>query len=61
MNTEKEIAELEFCYKKMARIVRDYGDKYLPIFERLHEELKSRKKQEEIKSIALKIALNEIE
>lgn len=49
---------LEEAYRIMARIVRDYGEKYLPIFKRLHEEREIRKAKQELKDIALQIAQN---
>jgi hypothetical protein len=48
--------ELEECYHIMARIIRDHGDVYLPIFKRLHEERELRRKNNDLKSIALRIA-----
>lgn len=48
--------ELEECYHGMARIIRDYGDVYLPIFKRLHEERELRRKNNDLKSIALRVA-----
>lgn len=44
------------AYKIMARIVRDYGEKYLPVFKRLHEEHEERKAKRDLTNIALKIA-----
>jgi hypothetical protein len=49
--------DLEECYLKMARIVKDFGDQYLPIFERLHQEMEQRKMQQDMKAIALKLTL----
>ena len=43
---------LEDCYRYMAFIVNEYGEHYLPIFERLDSELKSMKRREELLSKA---------
>ncbi|MCH5716689.1 hypothetical protein [Niabella hibiscisoli] len=48
--------ELEQAYKIAARIVAVFGDAYLPSFQRLHEEVQKRNKQQSLKSIALDIA-----
>lgn len=48
--------DLETSYKIMAMIVRNYGDKYLPVFKRIHEEREMRKAQSDLKDIALQIA-----
>lgn len=48
--------DLEAAYKIMAMIVRNYGDKYLPVFKRIHEEREFRKAQQSLKNIALQIA-----
>jgi len=47
---------LEECYVYMAFVVKDYGDKFLPIFERLHREREKRKSQKEMLEIALSIS-----
>ena len=47
---------VEEAYKIMARIVRDYGEKYLPVFKRLHDEHEERKAKRDLTNIALKIA-----
>lgn len=44
------------AYKIMAGIVRDHGDKYLPVFQRLHDEMEARKAKQGLKDIALQIA-----
>lgn len=49
-------AEIEKCYSIIAKIIRDYGDVYLPIFQRVHEEREKRKLMEDMKSIALRVA-----
>lgn len=47
---------IEKAYRIMARIIRDHGDKYLPIFKRLHEERARRQASHDLKNIALQIA-----
>lgn len=48
--------DVEKAYKIMAAIVRDHGEKYLPVFKRLHEEYEDSKAKQNLKNIALKIA-----
>lgn len=52
---------IEAAYIIMGRIIRDYGDKYLPIFKRLHEERELRKANRDLRSIALQVAKTGIE
>ncbi|HTN46365.1 MAG TPA: hypothetical protein VL098_08470 [Flavipsychrobacter sp.] len=47
---------LEEAYTIMAAIIRDHGDKYLPVFKRLHEERLQRKEKNDLKAIALQVA-----
>jgi len=47
---------LKTAYFQAAKIVSIYGDKYLPIFERLEKEFIERKKKRDILQRALKIA-----
>lgn len=47
---------LEKAYIMMARIVRDYGDKYMPIFQRVHDIRNTYKAKQDLKNIALQIA-----
>lgn len=42
----------------MARIVGEYGDVALPIFQRLHEEREKRRAQQDLKTLAQKVVLN---
>lgn len=58
METSTQVTDedLEAAYKIMAMIVRKYGDKYLPVFKRIHEERELRKAQQSLKNIALQIA-----
>ena len=48
--------ELERAYFKMARIIERYGEKYLPIFERLEKELNERKAKNSLMQRALEAA-----
>lgn len=50
--------EIEECYSIIAKIIRDHGDTYLPIFKRVHEEREKRKTMQDLKSIALRVACN---
>jgi hypothetical protein len=47
---------IEEAYRIMARIVRNHGEKYLPVFKRLHEENEQRKAIRTLWDIALRIA-----
>jgi hypothetical protein len=47
---------LDDAYIIMAGIIRNHGEKYLPIFKRLHEERLQRKADSDLKKIALQIA-----
>lgn len=47
---------LDTAYSIMAAIIRDHGEKYLPIFKRLHEERLQRKARNNLKEIALQVA-----
>jgi pimeloyl-CoA synthetase len=60
MQKEKAISneQIEKAYEIIARIIRDYGDVYLPIFKRLHEEKEARKAKGDLRNIALQIAQN---
>ncbi|MBK8227480.1 MAG: hypothetical protein IPK70_09945 [Flavobacteriales bacterium] len=51
---------LDDAYAVMARIIRDGGDKYLPIFKRLHEEKEMRKATNDLKKVALHVAADMI-
>lgn len=48
--TKEDITDdlLDECYIMVAKIIDSYGDAYLPIFERLHAEIKAREKQKEM-------------
>jgi hypothetical protein len=47
---------LEDAYRTMAEIVSLYGETYLPIFARLHEELECRKGEKSMLRIAEEVA-----
>lgn len=49
-------AALDDAYSIMAAIIRDHGEKYLPVFKRLHEEKLQRNARNELKEIALQLA-----
>lgn len=48
--------KMEHAYIIMSRIIRDHGSKYLPIFQRIHEERLARKRQQDLTQIALHAA-----
>ncbi|WP_168732718.1 hypothetical protein [Flavobacterium supellecticarium] len=52
---------IEKAYIIMAKIVRDYGEKYMPIFERMHEIREAHKSNRDLKNIALLVAQTHIE
>ena len=56
---KKNISEMNIknAYIQAAHIVAKYGTKYLPIFERLEQELNERKNQSAVEKRALQIAL----
>lgn len=47
---------LEESYITMAKVVTFYGEEYLPIFERLHEERKRRQQKKGLLEAALKVS-----
>lgn len=51
---------LDEAYAIMAAIIRDHGEKYLPIFKRLHEERLQRQANNDLKNIALQVAQKKI-
>lgn len=51
---------IEKSYVIIARIIRDYGDDYLPIFERIHEIREGYKSNQNLKNMALQIAESSI-
>lgn len=50
--------DLLTAYRVAAQMVADHGDKYLPLFERLDNELQALKKKDRILNRALDVALN---
>lgn len=52
---------IEKAYIMMARIVRDYGDKYMPVFQRIHDIRNTYKAKQDLKNIALQIAHKTLE
>lgn len=54
--TEITDALLEEAYVTMALIVKQHGEHYLPIFERLHNEITERQKKSDLLSVALSVA-----
>jgi len=56
MDNKVPYKSLKKAYIQAATIVSLYGDKYLPIFERLEKEYRARKKQRDALSRAIEIA-----
>lgn len=50
---------LEAAYKIAAQVVALYGDAYLPVFTRLHTEMKKMQQQDEMREIALNLVNTE--
>ena len=50
------LSDLRKAYQVAAQLVAKDGDKYLPLFERLDQEIEAREHQENIKAKALEIA-----
>lgn len=50
--------QIETAYIIIAKIIRDYGDRYIPIFKRVHDERERRKADMRLKNIALQVAEN---
>ena len=48
--------QIKHAYQIAAKVVRLHGDKYLPIFQRLHIEMEKIKQNEQIKAIALSVS-----
>jgi hypothetical protein len=51
--------ELEKCYIIISKIITKYGEVYLPIFERIHNERQLRAKKQDMLSIALSVVNSE--
>ncbi|GAB1256146.1 hypothetical protein NBRC116494_06480 [Aurantivibrio plasticivorans] len=56
MSDQLSLAQIKRAYHQAAKIVARYGDKYLPIFERLEKEYQSRKDKVKTLNRAIKIA-----
>lgn len=56
MSEDVPMEKLEEGYKIMAGIVQKRGEKFLPIFKRLHEELLQRRVKQDLMNIALQVA-----
>lgn len=57
-NPDREVTleELREAHAKAARIVRNFGVEFLPVFERLHKELITREQQNDLHALALSVA-----
>lgn len=57
---DKEVTmeELQECYESLAQIVKKHGKEYLPLFERVHNEIQMRKKENRLIDIAHRVAEN---
>jgi lactam utilization protein B len=50
------VKRVENSVRVLAKVVCIHGDKYLPLFERIHSELEQLKKKESMMELARKIA-----
>lgn len=57
----QEIERLERCYRIAAKIVITFGDHYLPLFERVHKELKIAEAACDLKTLAMQFSKTESE
>lgn len=55
-NKEVSIKDLRDAYHRAARMVADRGDQYLPLFERLEQEIKDRQNKDATKARAIEVA-----
>ena len=57
---DKDVTDdlLEECYVMIARIVKQHGEEYLPIFERLHTEIEERKSRKKLIELAHNVSEN---
>lgn len=55
------MTDLERAYVIAAEIVQKFGDIYLPLFERLHDEMKKHEAKRDLKLIALNIVKENME
>lgn len=56
MSDQLSLAQIKRAYHQAAKIVARYGDKYLPIFERLEKEYHDKKARVKTLNRAIKIA-----
>lgn len=56
MSDDVPMEKLEEGYRIMAGIVRTQGEKYLPIFKRLHDEVMQRRAKQELLNVALQVS-----
>ncbi len=56
MTNDISFGELKKAYLQSANIVAIYGERYLPIFERLEKEYKNRKQKDDILTRAISIS-----
>ena len=56
MSDQLSLAQIKRAYHQAAKIVTLYGDKYLPIFERLEKEYHDKKDKVKTLNRAIKIA-----
>lgn len=55
---QSSLRDLDVCYNILARIVRNQGEKYLPIFQRIYEEKLRIEANSALHAIALQVAAN---
>lgn len=55
-DTEIRFEDIMDAYQVMARIVSQHGENFLPLFQRLHDEIEKRKSQFDLMKLADKIA-----
>lgn len=56
--TSHSLSNLEKCLQIAARVVALYGDVYVPIFERVHDEVLKVRQKGYIKLLAINIAID---
>ncbi|MBL1148491.1 MAG: hypothetical protein HND56_00630 [Pseudomonadota bacterium] len=56
---EVSFVDLREAYRTAASLVADLGDNYLPVFQRLEQELQERQQKEAVKARALEVARKE--
>lgn len=55
------MTDLENAYYIAAEIVQKFGEIYLPLFERLHDEMKKHQAKRDLRNIALTVATRELQ